>query len=217
MKTTLRVSIATSAVLFCLHPAFAREFKPYINVFGGGSYLTANPNSVGLTNYELLMDSPGLTLGAAVGFDLGNHLRTELEFSHVSLTSNKYNYSDPMNSGLKTGNSAANATYLLGDLWYDVDTGSRFTPYLGGGVGLGWAHVNSDAVGLDFAQTPAPNLAFQLGAGVRLELSDHVEIDAGYRFKDIVGINYVSNFGLTKMTDTNLASHTVQIGLTYNF
>ena len=46
--------------------------------------------------------------------------------------------------------------------------------------------------------------------------SDNVSIDAGYRFKDIVGLNYGSS-GSDFTANTSLASHNFQVGLTLKF
>ena len=85
----------------------------------------------------------------------------------------------------------------LANLYYDFDTRTRFTPYLG--VGLGFAHNTASAgsvniVGCDTGSTGAPNCAATIGsstktnaagalmAGFSAKLADRWSLDAGYRF-----------------------------------
>jgi opacity protein-like surface antigen len=42
-------------------------------------------------------------------------------------------------------------------------------------------------------------------------------IDAGYRYNAIVGLNYPAAFSYYNLSDTSLASHNFQVGLTYQF
>lgn len=81
------------------------------------------------------------------------------------------------------------AEFLLLNGWYDIDTGTAFTPYLGGGAGL--ARISTLAsttctcdgkplvLGKDTAYVPAA----QLGGGVRIKLAEPVSLDFGYRLK----------------------------------
>ena len=68
-------------------------------------------------------------------------------------------------------------------------------PYIRGGLGIGWANINAftDQQPANFS---ASGLAFQIGAGLRFDLNENVSIDAGFRFKDIVGLSYSSDFGI---------------------
>jgi opacity protein-like surface antigen len=108
----------------------------------------------------------------------------------------------------------------LGNAWLDLNHGSQITPYVSGGLGIGWANVNATYnSGLPFSdKLGSSGLAFQIGAGVRFNVNHRVSIDAAYRFKDIVGLNYATNVdGGDTLTDTSLASHNFQIRLTLQF
>ena len=219
MKKSLLAGIAVSALLLAAPQASAGGYKPYVSVFGGASVLTKNPNIFSTSSshsFDLLMNNPGYIIGGAVGVDWGNQIRTEIELSHARWSSDKYDFHYDTFDGTPglLGTSDMSATYLLGNAWYDIGQGS-VRPYVGGGLGIGWANINAftDGEPLNFNST---GLAFQLGAGVRFNVSDNLVIDAGYRFKDIVGLNYNSQFG-NFVTDTSLASHNFQIGLTLQF
>ena len=228
MKTSLLAGVAAAALILAAPQASAAGYKPYVSVFGGGAWLTQNPNIYSSDlpywyNTELKINNPGYIIGGAVGVDWGNQLRTEIELSHAAWSSDKSVISgegfDPYTT---TDGSSVNATYLLGNVWYDLAQGSKVAPYVGGGLGIGWAHINSSDIDSQFS---ASGLAFQVGAGVRFHLSDRALIDVGYRFKDIVGLNYTDSDGGTEksmgngetIVEKSLAAHTFQIGLTYEF
>jgi opacity protein-like surface antigen len=105
-----------------------------------------------------------LALGVGLGYRINDALRTDL----------RADYSGPFKSG---GNNIEIGT-LTGNLYYDIDTGSAFTPYLGAGAGYGyaWRSGASDRQGV----------AFALMAGAGFALTDRTTLDIEYRFRDIM-------------------------------
>lgn len=219
MKKSLLAGIAVSALLLAAPQALAGGYKPYVSVFGGAAVLTKNPHfvidSVHATS-DFIMNNPGYIIGGAVGLDWGNQVRTEIELSHGRWGSDHVHYTfDGTQKGTVGESSDLSATYLLGNTWLDLTHGSMITPYVGGGLGIGWARINAYPNNQPINFT-ASGLAFQLGAGFRFDVSDNVSIDAGYRFKDIVGLDYVSSSS-EFTADTSLASHNFQVGVTLKF
>jgi opacity protein-like surface antigen len=224
MKLSLLAGVTISALILVASQASAADYappsgpsyRPYVSVFGGASFLTKNPHTVdtkGTDSYDFLMNNPGYIIGGAVGVDWGNQLRTEIELSHARWSSDKYqSHSDGALNTIDSP-SVQSATYLLGNAWYDFGHGSVLTPYVGGGLGIGFARFDEDNGSYVYDAT---GFAFQLGAGVRFNVSDNISIDAGYRFKDIIGLNYNTSGGYL-LTDTSLASHNFQVGLTLQF
>ena len=74
-----------------------------------------------------------------------------------------------------------------GNAWYDIDTGSPWTLYFGGGFGT--ANLGIHLVDIevqDVSDTPdytfsTWSLAFQAGAGIGYTIADFMVIDLGYR------------------------------------
>ena len=230
MKISLLAGVAVAAMVLAAPIASSADvaapagpgYRPYVSLFGGASILTKNPHATLTTPFsasaDLLMNSPGYIIGGAVGIDWGNQIRTEVELSHARWTSDTARVNITGSPFDTPAHSEASATYLLGNAWLDLTQGSTFTPYVGGGLGIGWTNVDG-ATDTPFASHyNSSGLAFQLGAGVRVDLSSNISIDAGYRFKDIVGLNYSpdANTGIV-LTDTSLASHNFQVGLTLKF
>jgi opacity protein-like surface antigen len=224
MKSVLLAGVAAAALTLAAPAASAGGYKPYISVFGGAALLGKNPHGTGSVSsytFDILMNSPGYIIGGAVGVDWGNQIRTEVELSHARWTGDKYHYSSYDGAttfhGTNTEIASQTATYLLGNVWVDLANGSQLTPYVGGGLGIGWAQIHEDEGGGLTYDYGASGLAFQLGAGIRFNVSDRLSIDAGYRFKDIVGLSYSTTDPQYHITDTSLSSHNFQIGLTYQF
>ena len=106
----------------------------------------------------------------------------------------------------------ANATYLMGNLWYDFSNASAFTPYVGGGLG---AALSTVQVSTGPVSSTSTNFAFQLGVGAKYALSENIDVDIGYRFKDAQNVNWTVPGGT--LAGVGLVSHNIQAGITFNF
>lgn len=156
-------------------PAPDAPSRAYATVFAGASlphaHVTAFDDEfpVGLT-FDLEFDV-GYILGGAVGTTVLPNLRGEIEFSVVQSTLS--NFFDEEVEATSTGYN------LLGNLWYDVDTGTSFMPYIGGGVGYGHTITFN---GVEDEVTTS-GLLYQLGAGVRVAATENIGFDLGYRYR----------------------------------
>ena len=74
-----------------------------------------------------------------------------------------------------------------GNAWYDIDTGSPWTLYFGGGFGTAYLGIQLvDIKVKEMTDTPdytfsTWSLAFQAGAGIGYTIADFMVIDLGYR------------------------------------
>ncbi len=228
-KTTLFATVAFGALALTANTSLAKDpvsagtgFRPYVSVFSGVSLpskLYAHRIGGGSFNYNFDLDA-GYILGADVGVHVTDQLRAELELSRASYQSNGVGL-DTLDGTLNGVHGGIRATYLLANAWLDIPTNSLITPYLGGGVGIGWIGGdlhNCSNCSFGVGAEASAGFAFQVGVGVRADLSQHVSLDIGYRFKDIVGASsYNTQTNTSGYDHLNLASHNVQIGLTYNF
>ena len=219
-KSLLLAAVALSAMVLATQSSYAADpiapdsgYRPYVSVFGGAALLASDSHfySTSSSQYGHMTHKVGYLLGGAIGVEWSNHLRTELELSHSEIANDRLFSSSSPNNFADTGK--VSSTYLLGNVWYDIHNSSNFVPYLGGGLGVGWANVTTNFA--TFSQGAAP--AFQLGVGVKFNVNEHVAIDVGYRFKDIINLNPTSDDPAFSWDDKSLASHNFQIGLTYQF
>jgi len=182
----------------------------YVSLFAGGVWTPEAGGDAYGWGYDVTTD-PGYALGITVGTKLFDALRLEVELSG---THNGINELDSEYYGdYSPFDGSVNALYLLGNAWYDFDVGGGFTPYLGGGVGV--AGVTVDLADWDW-KFDGTGFAYQLGAGVKFDVSDSIAVDVGYRFKAVPGLT-VSDDSDYEITDIDLTSHVLQAGLTFKF
>ena len=122
-------------------------------------------------------------------------VRTEVEFA---IRSNSSHSKDARASGQGWRERidvehTINISTLFFNAYYDIDTGTPFTPYLGGGLGMAFKHAKISA---DVSRTEAgmtgsggeskskydTTFAWNLGAGVAYAITENVSADLGYRF-----------------------------------
>lgn len=230
MKRLLSSLVLLSCLLASALPALAFEPAPYVEARLGGSYLVVddikNTSAVAApapTNKTRLRDMAG-SLGLAVGLELkkslGLPLRAELEYSYRSEAD--YN-PDPTFIGAVVPTrlkSTLDSSVVFVNVYYDFATGTRLTPYLGGGLGVAWNHT--DATGTIIATGVTQNykkttssLAWNLGAGATYDLSGPWKLGAGYRYVDLGKV--VWGDSSTQLTSKDITSHDLFLGLRYQF
>ena len=186
----------------------------YVSLFVGGVWsegdTTISPEGNPDVGYTFGMDMEmGYTLGLAVGTEIFENLRGEVELSVIQSHPDSFFGSPSSDEITSTGIN------LLGNLWYDIDTGTGFTPYVGGGLGVGYTELTSDSSDDNINAT---GLVYQLGAGVTVAMTDSLALDLGYRYKVMPDAAVDGDF-VSPGYDITLdaTSHVVQAGLTYKF
>lgn len=141
----------------------------------------------------------------------GGAVRTELE----------YNWNDTAEKGMKIGNNGPQGNVELDsqslflNAYYDIDTGTKFTPYVGGSIGYAKVEGTISAAGFSMSEDDT-NFAWQLGAGVAYAVNDNVSVDFGYRYTDMGDISktYSDEPATYKM---DVDSHELLLGARYTF
>lgn len=223
MKKNLLATCAIAALaLFAAKAQAADVTAPednsfYVSLFGGASFL----HDVDFDFYDgdyTVETKAGYILGGALGMRVWDPLRAEVELSYarwsVDDATADYGFGDVD----AEGRGHLSATYLLGNLWYDFESDSSFTPYLGGGAGVAFVSPDvtffgSDSFGL---QNGEAGFAFQLGGGVKFGLTDNIALDIGYRFKGILDTDFDSSEN-GPFTGGDLFSHNIQGGIVIDF
>lgn len=99
---------------------------------------------------------------------------------------------------------------IMLNTYYDIDTGTKFTPYVGAGICYakvkGTAYVYDTKIG----SIDDKNFAWQAGVGAGYALTDNVTFDAGYRYVD---------YGDFTKYDINVdtSAHEMYAGVRYSF
>lgn len=220
MKSALLLCALTLLGLTHLTPALAAP-RDYIG--GNISFTTPQDADFEYKSVPLVLESSydnGLGFGLVFGKSYDNNLRIEGELGY------RANDLDAFSDGGEILGAAGDitATSFLFSTYYDIANPSRFTPYLG--AGLGGAYVKLDARLIEPDPTDADivfedealALAYQLGGGVACKLNRVLSLDLGYRYfstanlklkdQDPAGDN---NF------ETDYSTHNVSLGLRLAF
>ncbi len=130
-------------------------------------------------------DDEAFTIGGGIGYRFNDVLRADVRYTYAG----KYSIG---------GGTDLTASTLMGNIFFDLPVRDLpFRPYIGAGLGYGWANYSpgSDDDGL----------AAAFMAGLNWQLPGSLTLDTGYRFRDI----FVSG--------PNVTDHQFIVGLRYRF
>ena len=172
--------------------SFADTLGPYVSGMGGVNWVAEQDlNQNDLDFVEMEFNHPlhsGFATGLALGWRSPVGLRPEVELSYRRNTLTQFNHRVYEGGGSIDGKGEQEATSLMANLWYDVTNLpaplSRFTPYVGGGLGYAVLTITGlEAGGVEFGDTHRDTVsAWQLGTGVAYELSEHWSMSLDYRY-----------------------------------
>jgi len=204
-----------------------------------GPYLGLQVSSVFLEDAEFLLQGApigsggeneaqfdeGTGFGIAIGYDFGM-LRLEGEFEYRRNPVEGIAASAPVNGiaiAANTGRVSAWSFLLNG--FFDIETGTLLTPYLGGGIGLAnirWENVFY----LGFPSVFDDNdtvLAYQFVGGIGIAINESWTMDIGYCYFAAVDPNIDWSFPVIFLpssagsTDLEYKSHNVSLGIRIAF
>lgn len=158
----------------------------------------------------------GFGIGGAVGYRF-NDARVEFEVDYNRNGVSSITVNDVEGTGVD-GSLETLKFFVNG--YYDIPTGSRFRPYVGGGVGLAIFSANDveaavpvlGGVSVDDSST---GFAFQAKAGVNYDISETAIAFLGYRLYGLPGQSFEA-FD-TDLDADSVFVHSLQLGLRYEF
>jgi opacity protein-like surface antigen len=171
MKLLKAAVIGSALTIGFAGQAFAADYTPPVQPEAAptpeqyeqmGFYLRGD---IGWSFLQWSENDNALAIGGGVGYQFNDYLRSDVRVDWSG------NYEVGPDADL-------NMTTALGNLYVDIPTESIFTPYVGGGLGYGWANIEN--------AEDKSGLTYSLMAGVSIDLSESVELDAGYRYREIV-------------------------------
>ncbi len=214
-KTVLLAGVASA--LFAVN-ANAIEFTPYVSgkitysdiTYDGTDSWThgSNPGSA-KTDLDDKVWGASIAAGTSVKV-FGGSIRTELE----------YNWNDTAEKSMYVKDLRANGTAelesqsLFLNAYYDIDTGTKFTPYVGGGIGYAKIEGSMSMPGMNISEDNT-NFAWQLGAGVAYAVNKNISVDFGYRYTDMGDLT--ANIYPTEKFKIDVDSHELLLGVRYTF
>lgn len=230
-RLTAHLSLILLLLALAALPAFAagEGLAPYVEAKLGGSYTqidsiknsspVAAPAPANKTSVDGLVGVAGVAAG--LNFKgLGLPVRAEVEYSYHSQLS--YNPNPTFVGAIipTSLKSDVDSQTVFANVYYDFETGTAFTPYVGGGLGMAWNHtkatgtVIATGVTQDYKNTK-DSFAWNVGAGCSYDLSANWKLNAGYRFVDLGKVTWGDS--ATSLASTDITSHEVLLGLRYQF
>ena len=73
---------------------------------------------------------------------------------------------------------------LFGNVYYDIQTGTPFKPYVGGGIGYQWVDVDYSPSGVAIGNDDDGVFAYQLMAGASFDVTPNVQLFGQYTWRD---------------------------------
>ena len=231
MKRKSRIGTVAGALALCLAvPAAAQAAEP-----GNGWYVSGNvsaaiaagaseiPYTDEVAGTNELSYKPGFGLDAAVGYAFGNiRLEGEVSWSRLGVDDVKFKGSNLQVDGDWRGD--VSALGLMANGWYDIATGTRWVPYVGGGLGAARVEFGSGLKGT--TTNPANNsvlsfdgsinradawvFAYQVGAGIGYRIDDRAVVQFGYRF-------FGTSEGDIDGSKIAIRIHKISVGVRYSF
>lgn len=169
----------------------------------------------------------------AIGYDFDKKfnipVRAEIEYSAFSRADAEKKFTDGNQS--MTIKQQFGIQTLFANAYWDINTGTKFTPYLGAGLGMAFISTkynaklvdsgNSFSSGFNSSSKNVTNFAWNVGAGLGYDINDSWTVDVGYRF---VGLGSVKTNSISPYDDAgihmktnNLYQHQFSLGVRYTF
>lgn len=216
MKRTCRIIIALCLPLLFCGEVQAQHSGPYLGAFIGESALTTAEGSGDQGSFGLKF-KPDLLGSAVVGWDFepGNPVgegRVELEYTRRSNPIDQVKFVE----GSFEGGGNVTAESLLVNFFAVLHDKSSWSPYAG--LGIGAARIGASdlkVTGQTLSNGSNVVFAYQLGGGIDIALSDHLNLDLGYRFFSCTGPKFTDVNG--HKFEMDYVSHNAIIGLRVGF
>lgn len=204
--------LLTAAVILASNSAFA-EFgdKIYVKAFGGASML----NQVKDSGNKFKSKATGL-LGIAVGSSVMDKVRADISFEHLFSPEFKFS-SAAAKSKVKADIDAVSLNVAFDAYQMDMVT---FNVNAGMGLALVKAKYSASTPAVLAATSKkATNFTYSVGAGISAAVSDGVNLDLAYNYKDFGKSKAIKNGGSGRNVNFKASSfkgHHVTAGVRFD-
>jgi OmpA-OmpF porin, OOP family len=193
----------------------------YVGLGGGWSHVMpfSDSNSADMLQFRT-KPNEGFVADTELGYDFGR-IRLEGELAYrranvkrTTISSGGSNFAGLTGQSTSSGDVAALA--WMGNAIVDLLPHSRWTPYVGAGLGgVRLELENYAALGTTFVHQSAMQLAYQGIAGVRYQVAPAVSLTLDYRYFTATKADIRDTKGATFKVP--YASHNVMLGIAYHF
>jgi opacity protein-like surface antigen len=166
-------------------------------------------------------------IGGGVGYRFTPNFRTDVTIGYRG----GYDLSATETIGANTLAGEADLKSWAGliNVYYDFANASRFTPYIGAGIGVARNKLDDVPLMLNGASVGTlngdskTNVAWQLSLGTAIRVSQGISLDVGYRYMDLgkfqsADTGTVLGAPVTGVrSEDDLRAHEIQVGLRFDF
>ncbi len=241
-----KIALLTGIACITAANASAIELNPYAGIrlsavqMQNDAKVLSDYSFSGVTHHENEVASEkhkdtifGARIAGGIGTDIiYGKLRGELELGWNSDSKDDNNFDFTIiNSATHNFETKTSVYDAMLNFYYDLNTGTKFSPFIG--AGLGYAHLKvkttttgefkGNVLNLEASDT-ANNFAWNVGAGVSYQVSDAFAIDLAYRYTDYGSVKEtaataVKGLGAKVNTDAkfDVISHEIMLGARYSF
>lgn len=217
-KMVRRIITAAAVLIFTITTSagFAED-NFYVDLRAALTHLQdANHNPTALGESLESDTFPGFGVGGSLGYFINERFRVDGQIFYQ-----RYVFGEFTRAGVDEGGDGdVDSLAFMANVYYDIGSGGRWTPYVGAGIGWALIRYDVDAFGGPFTDAPFIDdedgvFAYQLMAGVTLNVRDGMAMVFGYRFfatadpelSDLTGRRF----------DTEYMSHNIEVGLRFRF
>lgn len=172
----------------------------YVRVDGGSSYLASGDVSLAGRSRSY-GGGPGWSMGGGIGYRFLPNWRIDATIDVVN-------------------HSRLGETVLLGNLYWDIGTFGRWTPFIGVGIGAAQLTISDDApiaAAAGSLQRTEWNAAWSLMAGTSWELAPNLLVNTGYRYLNLGAPSFDIAGRPFDLRFSGVQEHQLRIGLRYAF
>jgi opacity protein-like surface antigen len=219
MKKSLWVAGFGALLLISFSSAQAEERWPkwYVGLSGGYTYMKDEDVSGSGTSARSISLDNGFGAGGSIGYlpnfssPFLNNLRFEGEVTYHRNSLDK----------VKTASSSVSADgkydtiAYMANAFYDLPTGSAWSPYIGGGLGLASVHLSNNSTVAN-SETHDNKFAYQglIGIGYSPETIPNTQWTLGYRYLATTDPKFSGASGDIK---TEYSTHSLEAGAKFRF
>jgi len=171
---------------------------PYVaGAFGGSVYHDSDLSVAGSGKIEY---DPGMAVTGSLGYDF-NGLRVDGEFGYRNADVNRF-----MGSAVADDKMDTSIYSYMANAYWDIKTGTRVTPFVGGGVGLLHGFMTDP-----YFSYRDDVFGYQLSAGAGISVTRRLTLDLAYKYQAAATDFHVGLY------DVSYASSSFLAGMRYEF
>jgi len=155
----------------------------------------------------------------AIGYDFNPRfevpVRLEFEYSILSA----FKDSEEISPAITLTGEFDTQVFFI-NTYYDFHTASKFTPYIGAGIGMSSIRTNvyADGAGVsgELGSNTETNFAWNIGAGISYAFTDTMSVDLAYRYVQL-GDGETKTIAQSFVKADSIDAHQLMLGFRYTF